>query len=158
MPARKARQCPACLRVLHRFKAGSVTLDGCDGGCGGIWFDRRELDKVNREHPDPDAQIADLNFDPQIRVHDDDVRQCPKCTGITLEKKLYCLGSGVIMDRCPKCKGVWLDHGELDKIREALHPRPVRPRAVSRQSGPHHTTIKFDVLQQVNRLQARPRT
>lgn len=149
--------CPACLRSLRRFKAGTVTLDGCDGGCGGIWFDHRELAKVNRDHPDPDATIADLSFDPKIRVHDDDLRQCPKCEATPLEKKLFSLGSGVIMDVCPKCQGVWLDHGELDKIRESLHPRPIQPRGVLRKTKPQHIVIHFDVMQQVHDLQAKPR-
>ena len=149
------KNCPACQRKLRRFKAGTVTLDGCDGGCGGIWFDHRELARVNREHSDPDAQIADLSYDPSVRVHDDDIRQCPKCDGVTLEKKLHCLGSGVIMDVCPKCKGIWLDHGELDKIREALHPRPAKPRAVTRQPAPQHIIVNFDVMQQVHDLQIR---
>ena len=146
-------RCPACLHPLRRFKAGTVTLDGCDGGCGGIWFDHRELAKVNRQHPDPDAQIADLSFNPAVRVHDDDTRQCPKCDDVTLEKKLHCLGSGVIMDVCPKCKGLWLDRGELGKIREALHPRPAQPRVVGHNPEPRHIVIKFDVMQEVNRLQ-----
>jgi uncharacterized protein len=143
--------CPACQRPLRRFKAGTVTLDGCDGGCGGIWFDHRELARVNREHPDPDAKIVELSCDPKIQVHDDDIRQCSKC-GVTLEKKLYSLGSGVIMDVCPKCKGIWLDSGELEKIRDSIHPRPVRPRAVSRE--PLKIAVDFGVVQQVQILQA----
>jgi hypothetical protein len=146
--------CPACLHPLHRFKAGTVTLDGCDGGCGGLWFDHRELAKVNRLHPDPGAKIADLSVDSNIRVHDDDIRQCPKCNSVMLEKKLHCLGSGVIMDVCPKCKGIWLDRGELEKIREAIHPRPVQPPKVARKAAAQHIVVRFDVLQQIHDLQA----
>jgi len=153
MPARKIRMCPACGRKLHRFKAGTITLDGCDGGCGGIWFDRRELARVNRDHPDPDAKIADLTCDPAVRVHDDDLRSCPKCDSVTLEKKLYCLGSGVIMDVCPECRGTWLDHGELEKIREALHPRPTSPRVVERKAAPQRMAVHFKMVQQVQELQ-----
>ena len=149
--------CPACQHSLRRFKAGTVTLDGCDGGCGGIWFNQRELAKVNREHPDPNAQIADLRYNPAVRVHDDDIRECPKCDAVTLVKKLYSLGSGVIMDCCPKCQGVWLDHGELDKIRASLHPRPPQPRAVTPKTAVRHITVNFDVMQQVHDLQVRLR-
>jgi len=148
--------CPACQRPLRRFKAGTVTLDGCDGGCGGIWFDHRELAKVNREHPDPDAKIADLRHDPAVRTDDEDIRECPKCA-VTLDKKLYSLGSGVIMDCCPQCKGVWLDRGELEKIRESLQPQSIRPRAVARKSVPPPIVVNFEVMQQVHDLQARPR-
>jgi hypothetical protein len=149
--------CPACLRPLRRFKAGTVTLDGCDGGCGGIWFDHRELARVNREHPDPDASIASLRHDPAVRVHDDDVRGCPKCEAVTLEKKLYSLGSGVVMDCCPQCRGIWLDHGELEKIRESLHSRPPKPRAVTRRAAPQPIAVNFHVMQKVYDLQARLR-
>jgi uncharacterized protein len=145
-------KCPACQHPLRRFKAGTVTLDGCDGGCGGIWFDHRELAKVNREYPNPDAQVAELSRNPAVRTHDDDIRKCSKC-GVTLEKKLYSLGSGVIMDVCPKCNGIWLDGGELEKIRESIHPRPHSPRAVNRE--PVKIAVDFGVVQQVQILQNR---
>lgn len=144
--------CPACERPLRRFKAGTVTLDGCHGGCGGIWFDYGELAKVNREHPDADAKIADIARDPAVKTDDYDERRCPKCAGVILDKKLYSLGSGVVMDCCPKCKGVWLDHGELEKIRAALHPRPRPRRAVVREAPPANVAVGFEVIQQVQIL------
>ena len=144
--------CPACLRLLRRFKAGTVTLDGCDGGCGGIWFDHLELAKVTRKHSKATATVADIRPDPKVRVHDDDVRACPHCDGVTLKMKLYSLGSGVIMDTCPKCQGVWLDHGELDKIRDALHPQLLTHRQVGRKPVSHSTAINLDVVQQVQNL------
>jgi Zn-finger nucleic acid-binding protein len=134
-------QCPACQRPLRRFNAGPVTLDGCDGGCGGIWFDYRELGKATRAQPDLNAKVADIFHDPDVAVDDYAVRSCPRCAGTTLDKKLYSLGSGVIMDRCPKCRGVWLDNGELEKIQAALHPR----------SFAQH--IHLDVIQQIHTLQ-----
>lgn len=120
-------QCPACQHNLRRLKASMVTLDACHGGCGGIWFDHRELDMVNAEHPNADDKVANVNRDSTLKVVENPHRPCPRCKNIALEQKLYSLGSGVIMDCCPKCQGVWLDHGELDKIRETIHPRP-RPR------------------------------
>lgn len=92
-----------------------------------------------------------------MRVQDEDIRECPKCDAVTLEKKLYSLGSGVIMDCCPKCQGVWLDRGELEKIRAALYSEPARPRVVARQPVPQHIIVNFEVMQQVHDLQARPR-
>ena len=35
-------KCPACGNTLHEMNAGSVTVDVCTEGCGGIWFDRNE--------------------------------------------------------------------------------------------------------------------
>jgi Zn-finger nucleic acid-binding protein len=145
-------RCPACQRPLHRFEAGTVTLDGCDGGCGGIWFDHKELAKVTRKHSKAAIKVADIRPDPNVRVHDDDIRRCPHCKGRTLEKKLYSLGSGVIMDVCPKCQGLWLDHGELGKIRDALHPRPLVHRKIDRKTASDSTAINLDMVQQVQML------
>lgn len=150
-------KCPACQHRLREFKASTITLDGCDGGCGGIWFDYGELAKVNSLHRNPEEKIVDLKLDPKVKVDDYAERQCPRCRNVKLDKKLYSLGSGVILDRCPECKGVWLDHGELEKIHETLHPKVHQPRPVKRIPIPEHIAINFDVVQQVEALQHRPR-
>lgn len=149
---KKFLTCPACQRPLHRFKAGTVTLDGCDGGCGGIWFDHRELEKVDREFAHAADKIADIFHDPDVKVDDYAVRSCPRCAGVTLDKKLYSLGSGVIMDRCLKCKGVWLDNGELEKIQAALHPHP----APVRSAAPQSVAINLALVQQIQILHLGP--
>ena len=40
-------QCPACYNQLSPFQVGNVTVDVCQGGCGGIWFDAFELQRVD---------------------------------------------------------------------------------------------------------------
>lgn len=87
--ARQQAQTLPCLpKPLSRFKSGAVVLDGCDGGCGGIWFDHHELAKVNREHPAPDDPDTQLRFDPNVPVDDEAIRACPRCAGVALDKKL----------------------------------------------------------------------
>ena len=123
-------RCPACERRLLRLKTGSVTLDTCHG-CGGIWFDHGELEKVNQEQPDPDELIADFPVRPNVRATENPTRPCPRCETATLAQKLYSLGSGVILDTCPQCHGLWLDRGELEKIREILrHTHPTNPNII----------------------------
>ena len=150
-------KCPACQRLLRRFQVGTVALDGCDGGCGGIWFDYDELVSLDREQPDPTVPVAGPSHDPAVSVDDYAVRACPNCDGVTLDKKLYSLGSGIILDRCLQCKGVWLDHGEFEKIRESLHPFPARPRPVSRRPGRRLIPITFAMIEQVRTLHLGPR-
>ena len=43
-------RCPVCANVLSRKTVGGITVDVCAGGCGGIWFDRYELMKVDESH------------------------------------------------------------------------------------------------------------
>ena len=148
-------QCPACQRRLRQFKIGSVDLDACEGGCGGIWFDYDELVKVDGEHADPRQTIATPKYDPAVAVDDYAVRNCPRCAGVTLDKKLFSLGSGVILDRCLECRGVWLDRGELEKIRDSLHPRPFKPRAVPRKPR-LVIPVTFAVIGQVRTLHLGP--
>ena len=32
-------KCPACFNQVTEMQVGSLVVDVCDGGCGGIWFD-----------------------------------------------------------------------------------------------------------------------
>ena len=40
-------KCPSCKNPLREKGAGGMTLDVCYGGCGGIWFDATELERVS---------------------------------------------------------------------------------------------------------------
>ena len=42
-------KCPACGNELSQMVAGEITVDVCKGGCGGIWFDHFELQKVDEQ-------------------------------------------------------------------------------------------------------------
>lgn len=148
--------CPACAKKLHRFEAAGVTLDGC-AACGGIWFDEHELEQVNLTRADTDETVAEISRPPSLKVDEDAIRQCPKCKRVKTEKKLFSLGSGVIMDVCPKCSGVWLDFGELEKIHESLHPGPPPRRFVARDTKPVKIPITFELVQQVKNLRAMPK-
>ena len=150
-------KCPACQKKLRRFKADPVALDGCVTGCGGIWFDDDELEKANRTRPSSDHIVPDIVRPPTVHVDEEAVRPCPRCDCDALEKKLFSLGSGVIMDCCPKCRGVWLDFGELEKIHESLHPGPVPRRFVTREKTPLRIPITFAMVEQVQALRRTPR-
>ena len=130
-----------------------MELDVCDGGCGGVWFDAQELDKVNQSVPAGKRPLGEVMCESSGVVDQTHGRKCVRCRGVTLKRKLFSLGTGVIMDCCPKCQGIWLDHGELDSIREETNPtpRPVR-NVVSRRVVAKNIPISFGVLQQVQTL------
>jgi len=125
-------KCPACDRGLTGVQVGSVLLDVCKGGCGGIWFDVHELEKVTEENQELPADV-DVDCDVAVNVDFDRTRQCPRCDGVDLERRLPHLGSVVEIDLCPRCGGYWLDCGELEKIRaETGSPQkaPAKPRRI----------------------------
>ncbi|MBM3876601.1 MAG: hypothetical protein FJ386_07775 [Verrucomicrobia bacterium] len=43
-------RCPAGDRTLPELRAGPILVDACRGGCGGVWFDNFELQKVDEQH------------------------------------------------------------------------------------------------------------
>lgn len=145
-------KCPACKHALKKTSVGSVTIDVCQGGCGGIWFDADELAKVNTAVPTGKNPIATINRTVEADAGEDRVLKCVKCRGTKLERKLFSLGSGVIMDCCPKCQGIWLDHGELDTIREETNPTPRPVRHIVERHAPQSVPINFAVIQQVQKL------
>jgi len=51
LPSRSEKEssmdCPACKQPLREKSVGEFTVDVCYGGCGGIWFDANELERVS---------------------------------------------------------------------------------------------------------------
>ncbi len=153
-------KCLACTRKLTEIKVGSVLLDICQGGCGGIWFDADELTHVNDQHRKSGRGLQ-VTRDETIKVDDSQPRHCPVCPRTKLVRRLFSLGTGVEMDCCPKCQGVWLDFGELEAIQEETNPKPRPVRHVApRQSS--SLAVNFNVVEQIHaqqvaiRYEARP--
>jgi uncharacterized protein len=107
--------CPACDRDLSARTLDNVTVDVCDGGCGGIWLDAFELARVDEELP---REIRDIAKDPKLVIDNDRKRPCPRCDGIKMQRHFYSSAHRVEVDSCPGCGGYWLDAGELSAIRE----------------------------------------
>jgi len=148
--------CPACGRKLSELKTGVIVLDVCQRGCGGVWFDAQELAKVNQASPAGKPPLAEILREISVVVDEARVRKCIRCRGAKLERKLFSLGTGVIMDCCPKCAGIWLDFGELDTIRIETNP-PERPgrKVVPPRAPAKSIPINFAVIQHVQSLRVK---
>lgn len=114
----KAMKCPACFNELTEVQVGAVAVDICDGGCGGIWFDAFELQRVDEAHEAAGDHLINLKRDPKLHVDHSRKRACPRCDGIKLKRHLFSPKHRVEVDHCPNCAGYWLDAGELEKIRQ----------------------------------------
>lgn len=110
--------CPACgkeMKKIYMEEAG-VNIDICIDGCGGIFFDNRELEKFDEKHENIDEilnAIEGKHFQP---VEDKEVRFCPVCEAPMT--KMGAANGEVQIDVCHQCNGKFLDNGELQKIRE----------------------------------------
>ncbi|MES1248164.1 MAG: zf-TFIIB domain-containing protein [Actinomycetota bacterium] len=110
--------CPACGHALSTRVAGDLTVDVCDGGCGGIWFDHHELDKVDEQAESAGEALLDVARDPDAVVDPAKRYDCPSCTdGVVLMRHFWSVRRATTIDECPECGGIFLDAGELARIR-----------------------------------------
>ncbi|AQT66949.1 hypothetical protein STSP2_00087 [Anaerohalosphaera lusitana] len=111
-------QCPVCSNGLKKVNVEGIELDVCDGGCGGIWFDSRELDKVDNAREAAGEQLLDIQRKVNISADQRGKIKCPRCMDITMMKHFYSVNQSVEVDECGGCGGFWLDYGELGQIRD----------------------------------------
>jgi Zn-finger nucleic acid-binding protein len=123
-------KCPTCDVDLAQVTIEGIQLDVCKDGCGGIWFDRFELQKMDEPHEFTDENLIDVlaigspvGYDPTLK------RKCPKCGDTIMMKNFFSVKKEVEVDHCPKCAGYWLDEGELFKIRKQFKSESDRKKA-----------------------------
>lgn len=117
-------KCPACKEPLREKGAGDMTLDMCYGGCGGIWFDATELQRLDARAA---ATLHTIWQAPPGTIQLADARLCPRCTEQVLERKWFSDLKKVEIDQCPRCNGIWLDAGEFSSIYEEIKGAKVAP-------------------------------
>ncbi len=109
--------CPMCSSTLTPRELGSVHVDVCDGGCGGVWLDGRELRLLDEAHEGDAASLMDI---PRTAHHERRPGRplCPRCTQkYPLRTRRFHPIVHVDIEECPGCGGHWLDFGELHRIR-----------------------------------------
>jgi Zn-finger nucleic acid-binding protein len=98
-------------RVAARDRQGQpVLIDQCPT-CGGIWFDRFELFRVDEK------QAAELDrLDSAALRHPAGIAEdprCPRCQGQLRVFRDRFLPANIQMLICDECDGLWLNHGAL---------------------------------------------
>ncbi|MCK4413398.1 MAG: zf-TFIIB domain-containing protein [Candidatus Eisenbacteria sp.] len=118
--------CPACGLKCQSVRAGSITVEVCRDGCGGIWFDNFELEKVDEAHEAAGEMLIGLPR--RSEVSPDPTRQleCPRCSGQPMIRHFFSVKRQVQVDVCPNCGGTWLDLRELAQIREQFASESAR--------------------------------
>src|ERR1043166_6161651 len=117
-------KCPSCKSPLLEKNAGGMTLDICYGGCGGIWFDAAEMQRITARAA---ASLHTIWQSPVGRFNLAGPRLCPRCPNQLLERKWFSDVKKVEIDQCPRCDGIWLDAGEFSRIYEELQGAKIIP-------------------------------
>ena len=110
-------KCPACGNALLEMTMKDIVVDVCQGGCGGVWFDRFELQKVDEPHESAGEDLLHIEHDESLTIDPTQQHTCPKCKDTIMMRHFASVKREVAVDECPQCAGVWLDQGELIKIR-----------------------------------------
>ncbi|MCK4626288.1 MAG: zf-TFIIB domain-containing protein [Phycisphaerae bacterium] len=110
--------------------AGGVTVDVCKGGCGGVWFDNFELQKVDNASESAGG-LLDVERDENVAVDHSARKKCPKCDDLVMMRHFSGVKKEVEVDECPGCGGFWLDFGELAQIRSQFATEAEKDQATS---------------------------
>jgi Zn-finger nucleic acid-binding protein len=115
MEEARAIKCPRDGRSMERVSVGGVEVDRC-GGCGAMWFDALELDRVLAIKGG--AKTLDLKNagGTAMQIHEGRP-QCP-VDHSTLIDMSDLKQPHVRTDACTVCGGVLLDAGELSDLAE----------------------------------------
>ncbi len=122
-------KCPACSNSLSPEQFGETTLDICKDGCGGIWFDHRELQAVDEKAEFTGNRMLSLPKRPDLAIDREATRCCPKCEGEELIRLWFDTQRQIELDQCLKCWGLWADTGELTGIRSQYETTEERQKA-----------------------------
>ena len=109
-------KCPACGNLMKKlFIDEKFFIDVCTEGCGGAWFDNRELEKMTSENSDYTEILKVYNSLGFIDVDKNAVRKCPICHS-KMVKNQPAPNVSVTIDECYTCGGKFLDKGEFEAI------------------------------------------
>lgn len=112
--------CPACGKEMKKLfiKESGLNLDICLDGCGGIYFDNRELEKFDEQNENIDEILNAIKGKSFVSVDETKTRYCPLCYDMPMTK-MGAANGNIEIDVCQNCGGKFLDLGELNKIRSS---------------------------------------
>lgn len=111
-------KCPACSSRLETVRAGVVDVDVCNSSCGGVWFDKEELERLDEDHEyAPLSVLRPVSYQ-NVALDREKKRACPRCPKTGLDRHFFDANYLLELDSCPTCNGIWLDLGELQTLRE----------------------------------------
>ena len=107
--------CPACGEEMQKIFFASIqkNIDICLKGCGGMFFDNREFEKIDEQHENIDEILSLISNRTFKQVDDKELRICPYCHANMVKTNIF----GVLIDTCYTCGGKFLDNNELEQYR-----------------------------------------
>lgn len=123
--------CPRCDSQMEQLVLSEVTVDICESGCGGIWFDQLEIKKFDEPHEEAGQELLNISTDSSIKIDQTKRLDCPKCEDTVMMRHFFSVKKDVEVDECPACAGFWIDVGELRQIRSLFPTEAARKEAAA---------------------------
>jgi uncharacterized protein len=127
--------CPACGTAMTEVLVGDVKVDACQGGCGGLWFDRFELAKVEKAGQSAGASLLEIDRSATRKVDPEQRRHCPRDADVVMTRHFSSVKRSIVVDECGKCGGMFLDAGELAAIETEYSSDAERHKATEAYYG-----------------------
>jgi len=117
--------------MLHEVHGG-VAVDLCPA-CGGAWFDRFELDRVDDAADEGGRalveRLAELGGPDAPAATDGARLASPVDPSVVMMRRFADPEGAIEIDECPVSGGIWLDAGELAAIRRRFPDAAAREEA-----------------------------
>ena len=137
-------KCPACGKEMNKIyiHSANCNIDICVDGCGGIFFDNRELKKFDEQHENIDEVLAQYKNKEYIKQDESIDRTCPVCGSVMVKHK-FSAKNNVEIDECYYCGAIFLDYGELEALRKEYETEEDRKMAFEQYFEQKHDLSSF---------------
>ena len=112
-------QCPACGNELLPETINNTTYHICDGGCGGVWFEREELEKCE-DAPTYSEPHLTIKKEACPTLNQSRRYTCPSCANIIMIRRYLDTIEDVLVDECVSCGGFWLNGDDLEEMHSQM--------------------------------------
>ena len=110
--------CPRDQSALQESVIREETVHLCPT-CGGMYLEHGVLNRV-AEPTEGDLEFSTIDMD--SFQHEDDQKpiECPRDSGVRMNKVEFNIESDIILDYCATCEGFWVDRAEMSRINDEV--------------------------------------
>jgi Zn-finger nucleic acid-binding protein len=109
-------KCPACENELQTVLLAGITIHACKGGCGGLWFNRFQFEKLKALKPGIGKSLVTIDRAEGVKFYRGAEHPCPACQTTLLYRHFFNADWDTEVNQCSKCIGLWIDLAGLAKL------------------------------------------
>lgn len=117
--------------ATHAIPVGAalVAIDVCAAGCGGIWLDDADMRSGMKAGDD----LRSVTIRPTLTPDTAQPVTCPICAR-SMQRYRWNYSSPVVLDQCSESHGTWIDHGEVQAMKQFVQSEAAVPVVPKKQA------------------------